>query len=103
MAEFASDAKKRENAEQATQYYQQGLSEAAALPSTHPTRLGLALNYSVFLHEVVNERAQAIETAQRVYTEGLNELDSITDQSTKQEAELTLQLLRDNLFLWQGQ
>jgi len=36
------------------------------LPSTHPIRLGLALNYSVFYYEIKNERDKASELAKKV-------------------------------------
>ena len=36
------------------------------LPSTHPIRLGLALNYSVFFYEIKNEPEKACELAKKV-------------------------------------
>lgn len=102
MSEVAVDAKRQALAEQATQYYNQGLVAAQVLSSTHPTRLGLALNYSVFLHEVTGATAEAIQTARAALELGAQELDSVTDERTKEEAILTLQLLRDNLTLWES-
>lgn len=102
MAEFATDAKKMANAENAKQYYNMGLMEANALATTHNTRLGLALNYSVFLHEVAGQTAEAVATARNALESGAQDVGSLTDDNTKQEASLTLRLLQDNLMLWEG-
>jgi len=36
------------------------------MPSTHPIRLGLALNYSVFFYEIINAPDRACELAKKV-------------------------------------
>ena len=38
----------------------------SALPSTHPIRLGLALNYSVFYYEIQNDAEKACSMAKKV-------------------------------------
>lgn len=38
------------------------------MPSTHPIRLGLALNYSVFHYEIANNPKEACELAKKVRT-----------------------------------
>ncbi len=37
-----------------------------SLASTHPIRLGLVLNYSVFFYEIANEQNKACELAKKV-------------------------------------
>jgi len=36
------------------------------MPRTHPIRLGLALNYSVFFYEILNARDRACQLAKEV-------------------------------------
>ena len=47
--------------------YQAALHIAKAkMQPTHPVRLGLALNYSVFFHEIMNYPARACHLAKQV-------------------------------------
>ena len=69
------------------------------LPPTHPTRLGLALNFSVFFYEIRTEQEKACELAKSAFDEAIPELDNITEENYK-DSTLILQLLKDNLALW---
>ena len=69
------------------------------LPPTHPTRLGLALNFSVFYYEIRNEQDRACEMAKSAFDEAIPELDNISEDNYK-DSTLILQLLKDNLGLW---
>jgi len=69
------------------------------LPPTHPIRLGLALNLSVFYYEILAEQDQACELAKKAFDSAIAELDSLQEDSYK-DATLIMQLLRDNLTLW---
>uniref|UniRef100_A0A8C9ZKX4 Tyrosine 3-monooxygenase/tryptophan 5-monooxygenase activation protein beta n=1 Tax=Sander lucioperca TaxID=283035 RepID=A0A8C9ZKX4_SANLU len=63
---------------------------------THPIRLGLALNFSVFYYEILNSPEQACTLAKQAFDEAIAELDTLNEDSYK-DSTLIMQLLRDNL------
>jgi len=69
------------------------------LPETHPTRLGLALNYSVCCYEILDKKEHACEIAKKAFDSAIEKLDTLNDSSYK-DSTLIMQLLRDNLTLW---
>jgi 14-3-3 protein epsilon len=70
-----------------------------ALPSTHPIRLGLALNYSVCFYEILGEKILACKLARKAFEDAIKKLDELDEHSYK-DSTLIMQLLRDNLTLW---
>ena len=52
--------------ENASTAYSEAFEAAQKMPPTHPIRLGLALNYSVFFYEIKNDPAKACELAKKV-------------------------------------
>lgn len=69
------------------------------LAPTHPIRLGLALNFSVFHYEIKLSQEKACELAKTAFDEAIAELDQLSEDSYK-DSTLIMQLLRDNLTLW---
>jgi hypothetical protein len=97
LSEFITTA---ENKEQAEQFYKEATSVAeGSLPETHPTRLGLALNYSVCCYEITDKKELACEIAKKAFDSAIEKLDTLNDSSYK-DSTLIMQLLRDNLTLW---
>lgn len=70
-----------------------------SLAPTHTIRLGTALNYSVFLYELVADKKKACDMASKAFDEAISKLDKLDEQSYK-DSTLIMQLLRDNLTLW---
>jgi len=69
------------------------------LETTHPTRLGLALNYSVCHFEILKQPKEACDLAKKAFDEAIEKLDSLNDVSYR-DSTLIMQLLRDNLTIW---
>jgi len=100
LAEFSAEAQKKGAADNSLIAYKAAWNIALTdLPKTHPIRLGLALNFSVFYYEILNSPAQACELAKQAFDEAIAHLDSLSEDSYK-DATLILQLLRDNMTLW---
>ena len=100
LAEFATDTGRKEAAENSLVAYK-AASEIATteLPPTHPIRLGLALNFSVFYYEILNSPERACRLAKTAFDDAIAELDTLSEDSYK-DSTLIMQLLRDNLTLW---
>ncbi|XP_047961138.1 14-3-3-like protein GF14 iota [Salvia hispanica] len=100
LAEFKTDEERKETAEQSLKGYEAASATASTeLPSTHPIRLGLALNFSVFFYEIMNSPERACHLAKQAFDEAISELDTLSEESYK-DSTLIMQLLRDNLTLW---
>ena len=83
------------------------------MPPTHPIRLGLALNFSVFYFEILENKGKACQLAKQVdfltfklilfifqsFDDAVAELDTL-DENLYKDSTLIMQLLRDNLTLW---
>jgi 14-3-3 protein epsilon len=99
LAEFAVDDVKKTHSAKAEEAYKAATDKAAELAPTHPIRLGLALNFSVFLYEVQNKTDEACNLAKAAFDDAIAELDTLDEESYK-DSTLIMQLLRDNLTLW---
>ncbi|XP_033747559.1 14-3-3 family protein artA-like isoform X3 [Pecten maximus] len=99
LAEFCTGDDRKNHSENSLVAYQEATKAAEKLPSTHPIRLGLALNFSVFYYEILNSPKLACELARCAFDVAVTELDSLNEESYK-DSTLIMQLLRDNLTLW---
>lgn len=100
LAEFKSGNDRKDVADLSLKAYEAATASAdAELASTHPIRLGLALNFSVFYYEILNSPERACRLAKQAFDEAISELDNLSEESYK-DSTLIMQLLRDNLTLW---
>jgi len=100
LAEFLTGDKRNEAIGGAGKAYKVAFDLATTdLATTHPIRLGLALNYSVFQYEILSSPEQACNLAKQAFDDAIADLDDISESAYK-DATLIMQLLRDNLTLW---
>ena len=99
LAEFQAEEAREGSSNNALDAYQMAQEVANQLASTHPIRLGLALNFSVFYYEILNAPDRACHLAKTAFDDAIAELDSLPEESYK-DSTLIMQLLRDNLTLW---
>merc|ERR1712023_393193 len=100
IAEFTSGDEKSKSSESARKAYESAKEVAEKdLAVTHPIRLGLILNYSVFQYEVLQNPEEACKMARTAFEDAIAELDNVAEDSYK-DSTLIMQLLRDNLTLW---
>jgi len=100
MAEFATGDAHSKASEGALSSYK-AASEAAnvELKTTHPIRLGLALNFSVFYYEVINDPQKACVLAKQAFDDAIADIETLAEDEYKDSTTI-MQLIRDNLTLW---
>lgn len=100
LAEVASGDDRKQTIEDSQAAYQEAFDiSKKEMQPTHPIRLGLALNFSVFYYEILNSPEKACSLAKTAFDEAIAELDTLNEDSYK-DSTLIMQLLRDNLTLW---
>jgi len=100
LAEVASGDDRTAVVESSQKAYQEAFDVAKEkMQPTHPIRLGLALNFSVFYYEILNAPDKACALAKQAFDDAIAELDTLNEDSYK-DSTLIMQLLRDNLTLW---
>lgn len=100
LAEFANGQGRKDAADNSLLAYKSASDIASAeLAPTHPIRLGLALNFSVFYYEILNNPPRACALARQAFDDAIAELDHLSEDAYK-DSTLIMQLLRDNLTLW---
>ena len=69
------------------------------LGACNAIRLGLALNFSVFHYEVMNDVKKACELGEKALQDALDKLDDCSEE-TFRDAQSIIELLKENLSLW---
>ena len=74
---------------------------AKTLPVLNPIALGLALNFSVFYYEVINDHKKAIEIAKAAVEKADKELPNIDEDADENRDTVSIyNLLKENLDMW---
>lgn len=100
LAEVATGDERQKVIEESQRAYNDAFETSKnQMQPTHPIRLGLALNFSVFYYEILNAPDRACHLAKQAFDDAIAELDTLSEESYK-DSTLIMQLLRDNLTLW---
>jgi 14-3-3 protein epsilon len=100
ISEYTSGEAHKKAGDSAKVAYQEAFDKANSdLKTTHPIRLGLALNYSVFYYEVLNDPGKACQMAKQAFDDAIADIEQI-DEDLYKDATTIMQLIRDNLTLW---
>ncbi|XP_050530078.1 14-3-3 protein zeta-like [Daktulosphaira vitifoliae] len=85
--------------ESQTAYEQASEISRKSLCPTHPLRLGLMLNYSVFLYQICQEKSRGHQVANQAYEDAIAEMD-VLEVDSYNDSTLIMRLLRDNIKIW---
>jgi 14-3-3 protein epsilon len=98
-AETAQGDKLSEVVENALKYYEDATKAGADLKPYNSTRLGLALNFSVFHYELKNDSAKACTIAEEALNGARDGIDDMDNEEAR-DALSIIELLKENLDLW---
>ena len=104
IAEFKTDDAKEKAAENARKAYDDASSIASAcLPDSHPLRLAVAFNFSIFHYRVLGNPEEACKMACTAFDQAGIHLaftaDNVAEDSYK-DSKLIMQRLLDKSILW---
>lgn len=102
-AEFSSGKEFEEAAQQGENVYKAAYEIAKDIPISSSTRLGLALNFSVFYFEILNNKEQACKIAKSAFDDAIKILDELERNNQTKDSILIIQLLKENLNLWNNE
>lgn len=100
IAESATGDNQKETSTKALEAYEHASTLAnEKLFPCNPIRLGLALNFSVFYFECMNDSKKACSLAENALQDALSKIDDC-DEETFRDAKSIIELLKENLSLW---
>ena len=99
MCEVHTGEAKEELAKPAEKAYKEALSIAnAKISQTRPEYLGVILNYTVFLYEILEKKEEALDLAQKTYQEICTKINDDASAETRQ----TIKSMHDNIENWKA-
>jgi len=104
IAEYAENELKKEVTEDALKSYNEATTIAKNLKVLNSTALGLALNFSVFYYEVMNDHDKAIQIASEALDNANKELPNIDEDAEEYRDTVSIvNLLKENLDMWKSE
>ena len=103
LAEFTMGKEKENAINDAEKFYSDAyLLSESQLAITSTTKIGLALNFSVFYYEIKESREEASLIARKAFDESIKVLEELEKNKAK-DAILLIQILKENLILWNNE
>eukprot|EP00026_Physarum_polycephalum_P014296 Phypoly_transcript_14794.p1 GENE.Phypoly_transcript_14794~~Phypoly_transcript_14794.p1 ORF type:complete len:263 (+),score=66.75 Phypoly_transcript_14794:98-886(+) len=99
LAEFMEGEERATAAQNALHAYNEAQAVSLNLRATHPIRLGLGLNFSVFYYEILNNPERSCRMAKETFDAAIAGLDELSEEDYK-DSTVIMQLMRDGLTLW---
>ena len=97
------DSFKSKEMNQAKLYYNKGIELSKNLQIINPVRLGLNLNYSVFLYDIINEKGKAIELAKLIIGKFEKEKGNLDEEDNNaKDAISIINLMKENLEMYES-
>ena len=104
IAEYAENELKKEVTEDALKSYNEATTIAKNLKVLNSIALGLALNFSVFYYEVMNDHDKAIQIASEALDNANKELPNIDEDAEEYRDTISIvNLLKENLDMWKSE
>lgn len=108
LAEFSKGEPNDQSGTKSLDAYKWAYKHAlTTLDPTHPTRLGLALNFAVYYHDIMDSPERACFLAKHAFDAAISVLSSQGTKAlpihTVEDTLMILQLLRDDMILWAGE
>jgi 14-3-3 protein epsilon len=101
IAENIEGDSKKTFSDNSLKSYEEASEIAKNLPITNPIRLGLALNFSVFHYEVLNNQDLACKIAKDTLDQANKDMAGVDmDEDENKDAQSILSLLSENLNMW---
>jgi len=100
LTEFQTGDALAASTNSALEAYRDAYSHASLnLQSTNPTRLSVALNFSVFYHDIIQSTEKAYEIANESYNFARHDLNSLPDHAFTDATDI-MQILKEDMMKW---
>ena len=103
ICEFAERKEYDENLKNSEEFYKKAYNISIKnLPVNNCTKVGLVLNYAIFLYEIKGDKKLAFEIAKQAFDESMKFVDDL-EKPKWRDTLLLIQLLKENLIFWSSE
>ena len=103
ICEFAEGKEYEECLNKSEEFYKKAYNISVKdLPVNNCTRVGLALNYAIFLYETKGDKKTAFELAKKTFDESMKFVDEL-EKPKNRDTLMLIQLLKENLIFWSSE